>query len=91
MRSLSAIFIRRNQCCPKIFLLLISEFARNQFEPCAGLSPSQRAAALLAEMNITEKIDMLHGWDGPYVGNVIANTRLNIPSLNLNDGPQVHP
>jgi beta-glucosidase len=52
------------------------------------LSPSQRAQALLAQMNLTEKIDMVHGWDGPYVGNVIANTRLGIPSLNLNDGPQ---
>ncbi len=40
-------------------------------------------------MNLTEKIDMLHGWDGPYVGNVIANERLGIPALNLNDGPQV--
>ncbi len=55
----------------------------------AGLTPSQRAAALLGQMNLTEKIDMLHGWDGPYVGNVIPNTRLGIPALNLNDGPQV--
>ena len=31
---------------------------------------------------------MIHGWDSAYVGNVIANTRLGIPSLNLNDGPQ---
>ena len=31
---------------------------------------------------------MIHGWDSPYVGNVIANTRLGIPALNLNDGPQ---
>ena len=40
-------------------------------------------------MNLTEKLDMLHGWDGPYVGNVPPNTRLGIPALNLNDGPQV--
>ena len=57
----------------------------------AGLTPAQRAAALLAQMNLTEKITMVHGWDGPYVGNVIANTRLGIPALNLNDGPQVQP
>ena len=31
---------------------------------------------------------MVHGWDGPYVGNVPPNTRLGIPPLNLNDGPQ---
>ena len=57
----------------------------------AGLTPAQRAAALLAQMNLTEKITMVHGWDGPYVGNVIANTRLGIPALYLNDGPQVQP
>lgn len=31
---------------------------------------------------------MVHGWRGPYVGNVIPNKRLNIPILNLEDGPQ---
>ncbi len=58
-------------------------------DPPPTLSPAQRAAALLAQMNITEKITMVHGWDTPYVGGVIANTRLGIPALNLNDGPQV--
>ena len=53
-----------------------------------GLTPAQRASQLLAQMNFTEKIDMIHGWSGPYIGNVIANTRLGIPALNLNDGPQ---
>ncbi len=54
-----------------------------------ALSPAERAAALVAQMNITEKINMVHGWGTPYVGGVIANTRLGIPALNLNDGPQV--
>jgi beta-glucosidase len=39
-------------------------------------------------MNQTEKITMIHGAGGSYVGNVPANTRLGIPPLNLNDGPQ---
>jgi hypothetical protein len=57
--------------------------------PPPSLSPAQRAAALVSQMNLTEKIDMLHGWEGDYVGNVIGNSRLGIPALNLNDGPQV--
>lgn len=40
-------------------------------------------------MELQEKVDMLHGWPGSdYVGFVAANTRLNIPALTLNDGPQ---
>ncbi len=34
---------------------------------------------------------MVRGYkQGPYVGNVIANTRLGIPALHLEDGPQVN-
>ncbi len=47
-----------------------------------------RAKALLAKMNQTEKLAMLHGIGAGYVGNVQGNTRLGIPQLNLNDGPQ---
>eukprot|EP00043_Microstomoeca_roanoka_P013291 m.130236 g.130236 ORF g.130236 m.130236 type:complete len:782 (+) comp15716_c2_seq1:3-2348(+) len=50
--------------------------------------PESRAEQLLAMMTLDEKITMLHGSAGPYVGNVPANTRLGIPALNLNDGPQ---
>jgi len=39
-------------------------------------------------MSLGEKIAMLHGAVGPYVGNVVGNERLGIPPLNLNDGPQ---
>lgn len=53
------------------------------------LSPSERAAAILAEMTLDEKILMLHGTDNqPYTGGVPANDRLGIPALKLNDGPQ---
>ena len=60
--------------------------------------PETRARAVLAEMRLDEKLAMLHGADkefddgslhgSRYVGNVMGNTRLGIPMLNLNDGPQ---
>lgn len=39
-------------------------------------------------MNLTEKFTMIHGWPGPYAGTVPENTRLGIPALHLEDGPQ---
>jgi beta-glucosidase len=51
-------------------------------------TPEERAQQLLAQMTQAEKITMIHGASGSYVGNVPANTRLGIPPLNLNDGPQ---
>ena len=65
-----------------------------------------RAALLLANMTLDEKLAMLHGPPAPmpcceckptdpgfapgcaYTGNVVGNTRLGIPPLHLNDGPQ---
>lgn len=64
------------------------------------VSPEQRAALLLKNMTLEEKFAMLHGpATGPccqcktsascaYVGNVAANSRLGIPPINMNDGPQ---
>ncbi|GCE14088.1 beta-glucosidase [Tengunoibacter tsumagoiensis] len=52
-----------------------------------ALSADQRALLLLKVMTLTEKIDLLHGVAGPYVGNVAANNRLGIPALHLEDGP----
>ncbi len=52
-----------------------------------ALTPDQRADALLAQMTLAEKITMLHGAGGSYVGDIPANTRLGIPALNLEDGP----
>lgn len=51
-------------------------------------TPAQRAKELLAKMQFSEKMAMVHGWKGSYVGDVPRNSRLNIPSLNLEDGPQ---
>ncbi len=55
-----------------------------------ALTPKQRAAAILSEMTVDEKISMLHGVSAdPYSGLVSANTRLGIPAIKMNDGPQV--
>lgn len=53
-------------------------------EPTAA----ERAEALLIQMNTTEKLNMLHGHKGTYVGNIVGNDRLGIPSINMHDGPQ---
>lgn len=51
------------------------------------LLPEQRASLLLAQMTLEEKIAMVHGVPGSYVGNVTNNARLGIPALHLQDGP----
>ncbi len=52
-----------------------------------ALTPDQRADQLIAQMTLDEKIAMVHGVAGPYIGYIPANTRLGIPSVNLEDGP----
>jgi hypothetical protein len=53
-----------------------------------GDSPQLRAHKLVQEMNATEMIALFHGSCGGYTGNVCPNTRLGIPQLKMNDGPQ---
>lgn len=69
-----------------------SSFRRNESEKPWMMDPTEdpsiRAKKLLHRMNISEKIHMLHGSGSGYIGNVAANTRLGIPALKLNDGPQ---
>lgn len=54
----------------------------------AKATPKERAQALLAQMTLDEKLAMVRGYSGPYVGNVQPNARLKIPTINLEDGPQ---
>jgi beta-glucosidase len=52
-------------------------------------APTDRAKALLAVMNTSEKIAMLHGYSSPeFTGLTVGNKRLGIPPLNMNDGRQ---
>jgi beta-glucosidase len=51
--------------------------------------PRVRAEKLMNEMTTDEKLFMFHGSpNGGYVGGVSGNTRLGIPTLRYNDGPQ---
>ena len=56
-----------------------------------ALQPDARAAALLAQMTLDEKIAMVHGpgfqLNAGFAGQVPGNERLGIPSLRLADGP----
>jgi hypothetical protein len=40
-------------------------------------------------MNLEEKIELVHGCSGEYIGNTKANPRLGIPALRMQDSPQV--
>jgi beta-glucosidase len=52
-------------------------------------TPEDLASALLAQMTLDEKISMVHGTNqGNYVGNTLPISRLGIPALTMNDGPQ---
>jgi len=70
------------------FTLLFVFFGVLFFHGVDGATPEERAAELLSQMTLDEKLSLVHGVSGPYVGNVPANTRLNIPPLHLEDGPQ---
>jgi beta-glucosidase len=55
----------------------------------AQSSPRDRALALVAQMTLDEKIDLVHGLgDASYTGSTAAIPRLAIPPLRLNDGRQ---
>ncbi|HEX9335684.1 MAG TPA: glycoside hydrolase family 3 C-terminal domain-containing protein, partial [Pseudonocardiaceae bacterium] len=47
----------------------------------------QRVAQVLAQMSLAQKISMVHGASGPYVGNIPGIPALCIPIVWLEDGP----
>lgn len=51
-------------------------------------TPEERAQKMLDSMTLEDKLRMMRGSRGDYVGNIEGNTRLGIPSLNMQDGPQ---
>src|SRR5438270_7274886 len=53
----------------------------------ASLSPDERAALLLAQMTLAEKIDLVHGEYGPYGFYNAPLPHLGIPALTMADGP----
>jgi beta-glucosidase len=53
----------------------------------ANFTASQRADALLAAMTQAEKMAMVSGAGGAYIGNIPGNKRLGIPALGFQDGP----
>jgi beta-glucosidase len=46
-----------------------------------------RVSELMAQMSLTQKIGMMTGAGGSYVGNIPAISSLCIPAMNLEDGP----
>lgn len=51
-------------------------------------SPEERAWAVLKKMTLDEKIQLMQGVKGKYIGNVRGISRLNIPDIRMHDGPQ---
>ena len=51
------------------------------------LSPALRANLLINAMSLDDKITMVHGVSGPYVGNQAGLDKLSVPALHLSDGP----
>ena len=47
---------------------------------------NEKPRSLLSLMTLDEKLSLLHGITGTYVGNLPGVKRLGIPALNLQDG-----
>jgi len=87
LRALPGILWRA--ACLLGFALAMVQRLSAQTQPWmnTALPAEQRAGLLLAQMTLDEKIAMVHGCAGQYVGNVTNNSRLGIPGLHLSDGP----
>jgi beta-glucosidase len=57
-----------------------------------SLTPEKRARLLVANLTLEEKLVLFHGCknqdDCTYTGNVLGNSRLDIPPIHMEDGPQ---
>eukprot|EP00756_Hemistasia_phaeocysticola_P003291 Hpha_TRINITY_DN12167_c0_g2::TRINITY_DN12167_c0_g2_i1::g.82093::m.82093/K05349/bglX; beta-glucosidase len=51
-------------------------------------TPESRAQKLVAQMTLEEKVSLLHGTKGSYVGQTEPISRLGVPGITMNDGPQ---
>jgi len=74
--------------------LVVSALAASVASAGSGWPPAAyaNAAATLAKMNLTQKLAMVHGYGGDYVGDVPTIGPLSdgsyIPAMHLHDGPQ---
>lgn len=50
---------------------------------------SKRAKEMLLKMSLHDKVKMLHGVKGTYVGTIDGNEELGIPAINMNDGKKL--
>jgi len=70
------------------FAVVLSFLSQIKISDAADLTPEEKAQAMLDQMNITEKLVMMHGVNGVYTGNIPGNARLGIPAMKMQDGPQ---
>ncbi|KAH3762986.1 glycoside hydrolase superfamily [Pelomyxa schiedti] len=71
----------RRSCIGVVLTLLLAALVATD-------TPAERAQALLDQMTLDQKLSMVHGVGGDYVGNTVEIGSLSIPSLHLEDGPQ---
>ena len=69
-------------------MLLISSLALLAPSVFSSADPSERAAQLVSQLRLPEKLSLMAGQKGLYTGNVPGVERLGIPPLSMQDGPQ---
>lgn len=83
--------------CHAAILAMLAAAAVAQYKPDPSLPwmnpsdpPETRAQILLNAMSLADKVHLMHGnnTNGEYVGLVPYSSRLNLPAIQLNDGPQ---
>lgn len=87
------LFVFLQFLCPPVsgdisFMLVISYYAGLVAWREGSLTSLERTQRLVANLTTDEKIQLTMGIPGPYMGNTRPIPRLNIPSVNMEDGPQ---